>query len=101
MEPGIRTAALAHVEHRGECGKAGRRVHHDPAGEIEDAMLLQNATAPDHVGNGEIDQEQPRDEKEQIRLECHAIREGARDERRRDLGEHHLVGDEDDERDGG
>jgi len=54
MECGPRSAhlPLADVEHR--CEAACRRcVHHDAAGEVEHAPLLEDPAAPDHVYEGE------------------------------------------------
>ena len=49
---------------------------------------------------GKYTKRQPAGEKQAVGLEGHAIGEGAGDERRRDDGEHHLVGDEDHGRNG-
>ena len=50
-------AALADVENRGQRGHAGDVVDHDAAGEIQHAPLLQNAAAPHHVHEGEVDEQ--------------------------------------------
>src|SRR3712207_7202603 len=48
-------------------------------------------SAPDHVRQGEVDDGRPEDREEEHRAELDALGEGARDERRRDDGEHQLV----------
>ena len=76
--------ARADVEHRRQRRDAGDVVHHDAAGEVEHAPLLQDAAAPDHVHEGEVDEQQPEREEEHVGLEGHAVGEGAGDQRRRD-----------------
>ena len=98
MQPGVRHPALPDVEDGRERRESSGRVHDDAASEIEHTVRLQNSAAPHHVGYREIHQQQPRHEKEQIRLEGHTIREGAGNECGRDLGEHHLIRHEDDQR---
>ena len=90
---------FADVEHRSERGDSRDVVHDDPAGEILHAPLRQDAAAPDHVDEREVDQDQPRGQKQHVGLEGDAVGERAGDQRRRDDGEHHLVGAEDDHRD--
>ena len=93
--PGIRHPPPAHVEHRGKGSQAGDVVDDDAAGEVEHAPGLQEAAAPHHVHEGEVDEEQPRRQEEHVGLEADPVGEGAGDEGRGDDGEHHLVGDED------
>ena len=59
----------------------------------------EHPAAPEHVDKREVDEQLPRDEEDQIRLERDPVREGAGDQGRRDDREHHLVRDEDDQRD--
>jgi hypothetical protein len=90
-------APPAHVEHRRQRRHSGDVVHHDPAGEIQDAPLLEDAAAPDHVHEGEVDEQEPARQKQHVGLERDAVREGSGDERRSDDREHHLVGAEHDQ----
>ena len=100
MRPAIHHLALADVKNRRERGDSGDVVHDDPAGEIFHAPLRQHAAAPHHVDEWKVNQDQPRRQKEHVGFERDAVGEGAGDERRRDDGKHHLVGAEDEHRDG-
>ena len=83
-----------HIEHGGQRGDPGDGVHHDAAREVEHAPLLQQAAAPDHVDEGEVDEQQPANEEDQVGAEPHAVGERAGDQGRGDDGEHHLVREE-------
>ena len=87
--------ALADVQDRGERGDPGDGVDDDAAGEVEDAPLLQQPAAPDHVDEGEVDEEQPEREEDQVGLEADAVGEGPGDQRGGDDREHHLEDHED------
>ena len=50
---------------------------------------------------GKYTKQQPGDQKQQVRLEGDPVRKRPGDQRRRDLREHHLVGHEHDQRNGG
>ena len=91
--------ALADVEHGRERGPAGAGVDDDPAGEVARAPVREHAAAPEHVHERVVDGELPDDEEDQIGLERNAVRERAGDQRGRDDREHHLIGDQHDERD--
>ncbi len=93
-------AALADVENRCQGCQSGDVVHHDAAGKVEHAPALQNSPAPNHVHEGEVNEGEPSRQKQAVGLEAHAIGEGARNERRGDDGEHHLVSNEDHHGDG-
>ena len=93
--------APADVQHRRERGPAGAGVDDDAAGEVAGAPVREQAAAPEHVHERVVDGELPHDEEQQVRLEGHPVRERARDQRRCDDREHHLVGDQHDERDAG
>ena len=80
MQSRIGDAALTDVEDRRERREARRRMDDDAAGEIEHAVRLQNSPAPHHVRDREINEQQPGDEKQQIRLERHAVGERAGDQ---------------------
>ena len=58
--PSIGDPPLADVEDRGERRDAGDVVDDDAAGEVEHAPLRENAAAPDHVDEREVDEEEPR-----------------------------------------
>jgi len=51
------------------------------------------------VDEREVDEQLPGDKEDQVRLERDPVRERTGDQRRRDDREHHLVSDEDDQRD--
>ena len=70
-------------------------MHHDAAGEIERAQLLQPAAvSPQPVGQRIIDERRPQQGEENIGRKLEALGKRARDQRRRDDGEHHLIGHE-------
>ena len=100
MRTAILHAALAHIQNRRQGGEAGDVVDHDAAGEVPHAPLLQEASAPYHVHEREVNEGQPRGQEQHVGLERDAVGEGARDQGRRDDGKHHLKGDEDHRRDG-
>ncbi len=71
-------------------------MHHRAASEVEAWKLAarsiqQAALAPHHVGHRVIDHDRPQHGEQHHRAELHALRERARDQSRRDDGEHHLV----------
>ena len=68
--PAVGDPAPADVEHRGERGDAGDVVHDDAAGEVEHAPLLQEAAAPDHVDEREVDEQQPAGQEDHVGLEA-------------------------------
>ena len=94
MRTAIGGVALADVENGGESGDAGDVVDDDAAGKIENTPLLQKASAPNHVDEGEIDEGEPSGKEQHVGLEGDAVGEGAGYERGGDDGEHHLVGNE-------
>jgi hypothetical protein len=57
--PLVGDLALAHVEHRGQGGEARRGVDSRAAREVEHAPGGEQPAAPDHVGDGEVDEDQP------------------------------------------
>src|SRR5256884_9143995 len=61
-------------------------MHDDSAGKILYAPLRQQTAAPNHVDKGKVNQDQPRGQKQHVSFEGDAVREGARDQRRRDDG---------------
>ena len=63
---------------RGQSRKAGARVHHHAAGEVEHAPLGQEAAAPDPVHEGHVDEEAPDDEELEVALEVDPVGKGAR-----------------------
>lgn len=71
----------------------------DTSGEVQDAPFGEDAAAPDHVAEGEIDAEQPDNKEEQVCREANAIGEGTGDQCRCNDCEHHLVHEERIERD--
>ena len=84
-------AALADDEHRGQGGEAGAHVDDHAAGEVEHALLRQQAAAPDPVDERDVDEDAPDHQELQVALEVDPVGEGAGDERRGDDGEHLLV----------
>ena len=101
MRPAVGNPPLAHVKHTGQSRDAGNVMNHNTAGEIQYAPLRQNAAAPDHVDEGEVDEGEPTGQEEHVSLEGHPVSEGSGDQRRGDNGKHHLVGDVDHQRDAG
>ena len=99
MGTGIDHPAPADIEDRGQRRHAGGVVHDDPTGKIQHAPALQEPTAPDHMHEGEIDEEEPQRQEGHIGFEGHPVGESAGDERRGDDREHHLIGDMHEERD--
>ncbi|OPZ83134.1 MAG: hypothetical protein BWY76_02422 [bacterium ADurb.Bin429] len=94
-------ATLAEHDSRHQRGDTRRNMYHQPAGEIQCAQLAQPATrAPHPVRQRVVHQRSPEDEKEQERLELHAFRHRAEDERGSNDGEHHLEGHEEQVRNG-
>ena len=91
--------APADEEHRGQCRHTGYGVDDDPSGEVEDTPLLEKPSAPDHMDGRKIDEKQPDRQEHHIRPEPDPVGEGARDQGRGDDREHHLIGDEHQERD--
>ena len=91
----------ADIEDRGECRRACGCVDDDAACEVFYSDTGEVTSTPDHVDEGEIDEEEPGDEEEEIGFEADAVGEGARYEGGCDDGEHHLIDDEDIERDAG
>ena len=73
-------------------------MYDDASGEIKHTPFLQNAAAPHHVDEREINQQQPSGEKPHVRLERDAIRESTGDQCGCNYGEHHLISDEHHER---
>jgi len=88
-------SAPADDEHDGEGGGAGVDVDDGAAGEVERPPPGEPARGAEHpVGHGGIDGHQPQPEEGHVAAEAEAVSRGAGDERRRDDGEHHLVGGE-------
>jgi hypothetical protein len=87
--------ALAHHQGHDQGRYARADVNHDAAREVEHAHLGHPAAvAPNPVGQGIVDQGRPQQREQRIGRELEALGVGARDERRRDDGEHHLIGEE-------
>src|ERR1019366_7374869 len=82
----VRDFAFADVKNGGEGGDSCDVVHEDSA-------------APHHVDEREVNENQPRCQKQHVSLEGYPVRECASDQRWSDDGEHHLVSAEDDHRD--
>ena len=82
MGAAVRNPPPADIENRGECRHAGDVVHHDAAGEVQDTPFLQNAAAPDHVHEREVDEDEPEGQEGHIGFERYAVGEGAGDQRR-------------------
>ena len=69
----------------------GGHVHHQAAGKVDGAQgLADEAAAPDHVGEREVDEQQPAGDKGHERGVLHALGNGADDERRGDDGKGQL-----------
>ena len=75
MGLGIMDLASAHDEHGGERRQAGQLVHDDATGEIEHTPICQPAPSPDHMDKGEVDEQQPPHQEDQVGLERHPIGE--------------------------
>jgi len=90
-------AAKHHAEDEGR--PAAGHVDHGAAGEVDgldDGLVIPNAVhgaidAPDHVGEGEVDDKHPEADEEEHGAEADALGDGADDEGRGDDGEHQLV----------
>src|SRR5436853_288202 len=74
-------------------------MNYNPSGKVENTPLLQDTATPNHVDKRKIDKDEPSSQKQHIRFERHPVREGTRDKSGRNDRKHHLIGDEDDERD--
>mmetsp|Transcript_14002 Transcript_14002/g.32557 ORF Transcript_14002/g.32557 Transcript_14002/m.32557 type:complete len:333 (+) Transcript_14002:343-1341(+) len=84
--------ALADDDGRHEAREARGDVHHVAPREVEHPRLVEKAVGhPRGVRDGAVDQEVPQRYEDQHRPEPHAVRECARDERRRDDRERQLV----------
>jgi len=90
----------ADIQDAGERGHAGAGMDDDAAAVVLDAPGGEETVAPDHVDEGEVDEEEPGDEEDEVGFEVDAVGEGAADEGRGDDRDHHLVDDEDEEGDG-
>src|SRR5260221_1685422 len=88
-----------HIDDRGERCHAGDVVHDDAAGKVKHTPFLQDATTPDHMDEGKVDENQPQGEKDQICLEGDPVGERAGNQCRCDDGEHHLISNMDVKRD--
>jgi len=87
--------AFAEEDGRDERGEAARHVHDQATGEVEGAEVdADPAAAPDHVGEGNVDHQEPDGSERQIGAEAHALGEGAEHQRGGDDGEHALEHDE-------
>ena len=53
--------------------------------------VLQPTASPNPMANGTVDKRRPQDEEDHVRAELHPLREGARNQRRGDDGEHPLI----------
>src|SRR5208283_492576 len=95
VRAGIGRAPLSYVDDGSKGGDTGDVVDDDAAGEILHSPLLQEATAPNHVHEGEVNEGEPGCQKQHVGLEGDAVGEGSGDKGRCDDGEHHLIGDED------
>jgi hypothetical protein len=95
MRTAVRHLAFADVENGSERGDSRDVVHDDPAGKILHSPFRQDPTTPNHVDKRKVDKDQPRGQKQHVGLEGDAVGECAGDQRRRDDGEHHLIGAED------
>ena len=86
---------LSDEQRGGYRGQAGVDMHHGPAGEVQGpvAYVAKPAAAPDPVGDGRIYDADPDGHEDDISCELEPLNEGARDQGRRDDGEHHLEDD--------
>jgi hypothetical protein len=85
-------------EHEG--GDAGVDVDGGATGEVERAPLEQPALRAEHpVGEGRVHEQGPQADEQHPGLELQPVGGRPRDQRRRDDGEHHLEGEEQDRRD--
>ena len=88
--------ALAQLQRAHQRRNPGSDVDDRAAGEIEarhfaSAGVQQSTLAPDHMRHGEIDEQRPQHHKQEHGTELHALGESARDQGRRDDGEHQLI----------
>ncbi len=90
----VEGAALADDKDGSQRGHARAQMHDDAAGEVHHAHLVQKSTAPHPMNEGDIHQQAPQHEEDQVRAEADAIGKGAADERGRDDREHQLEEEE-------
>ena len=67
--------------------------------EVQDAPRSEKAVAPDAMGDGKIHEKQPKGQEDHISRKLDPVGEGPRDQGRSDDGEHHLIDEEDEDRD--
>src|SRR3990167_7971030 len=83
------------------CSDSGVDVHRGPTGKVECAICGQRATAPHHVGHGNVAEGEPQHGEDQHGRELDALGERAHDQRHGDGGEGGLEGDKHIFRNGG
>jgi hypothetical protein len=59
MRAAVGNFSLADIKDRGQRRNASDVVHNNAAREIENAPSRQDAAAPNHVGKGEVDKDEP------------------------------------------
>ena len=91
---------LPRMMHERQGRGTGVDVHHRAAGEVERTHLGDPAAAPHPVGDGRVDDEEPDADEHGVGAELEPVGGRAGDQRRRDDGEGHLEGGEEDDRDG-
>ena len=89
--------AFADDEDRRQRRHTRAQMHDDAASEINHAPLREEAAAPDPVDEGDVDQQAPEHEEDEVRLEADAVGESAGDQRGGDDGEHQLEEEEGEE----
>ena len=92
-------AARAEQDADRQAGHTGKDVDDEAAGEVKRAELCEEAAAPYPVSHRVVDEDGPEQDQDSKGCEAHALCERARDEGRRDDGEHALEGDEGELRD--
>ncbi len=88
--------AQALAQHIGahQTGHTGVDVHNGAAGKVQRAVLAQQTTAPDHVGNRQVAQREPQHRKDHHGSKLDALGKGTDDQRHGDGGERGLERDE-------
>ena len=89
-------APLANEDRGGQSREAARHMDHEATREVDGAHAVGTdpAAAPDHVGEGAVDEQDPRHDEAEVSAEPHSLRERAEHQGGGDDREHALEHDE-------